>query len=183
MSVAEVLSDLIGGELTQAQVEYTFEYNANNSFRNRTVFFRNRAQALDLRRIFFIVTESSASASELVINSLRPYIDVVLVGATTFGKPVGQLGYTFCEKILRPVSFSLANADGFDDYFDGFAPDCTAADDLDHALGDPVEASLAETLFYVENGSCSVPAAARQKAAPSGLPSGPKPRWHLFEAD
>lgn len=183
LSVAEVLSDLIGGELTQAQVEYTFEYNANNSFRNRTVFFRNRAQALDLRRIFFIVTESSASASELVINSLRPYIDVVLVGATTFGKPVGQLGYTFCEKILRPVSFSLANADGFDDYFDGFAPDCTAADDLDHALGDPVEASLAEALFYVENGSCSVPAAARQKAAPSELPSGPKPRWHLFEAD
>ncbi len=183
LSVAEVLSNLIGGEITQAQTEYTFEYNADNSFRNRTVFFRDRLQALDLRRVFFIVTGSSASASELVINSLSPYIDVVLVGATTFGKPVGQLGYTFCEKILRPVSFSLSNADGFSDYFDGFAPDCAAADDLDHPLGDPVEASLAEALFYVENGSCSVPAAARQKAAPTGLPSGPRPRWRLFEAD
>lgn len=183
LSVAEVLSDLIGGEITQAQVEYTFEYNADNSFRNRTVFFRDRAQSLDLRRIFFIVTGSSASASELVLNSLRPYVDVVLIGETTFGKPVGQLGYTFCEKVLRPVSFQLSNADGFSDYFDGFAPDCPADDDLDHALGDPVEASLAEALFYVENGRCSVPAAARQKTAPAALPDRLRPRWRLFEAD
>jgi hypothetical protein len=182
LTVAQVLADLIGGEITQSQVQYLIEYNANNSSRNETVAFRDRTGALDLQRVVFITTGSTASASELVTNSLSPYLDVVLIGERTFGKPVGQLGYVFCEKILRPISFRLANADGVTDYFDGFPPDCLAADDIDRVLGDPSEASLAEALLYLDTGACTGgPAGAgleQRRAAKPGVPE----RWRPFYA-
>ena len=84
---------------------------------------------------------------------------VVLIGDSTYGKPVGQYLVEFCGKVLAPVSFSLTNANGDADYFDGFAPTCLARDDVGHELGDPQEASLAEALHFVRNDSCSAPAA------------------------
>jgi hypothetical protein len=69
-----------------------------------------------------------------IINGLRPYLDVKLVGDRTYGKPVGQYGFEFCEKLLYPVAFLVTNARGQADYSDGIPADCSAADDLDHAL-------------------------------------------------
>ncbi len=183
LSVSEVLANLVGGEVTQGQVQYNIEYNANNSFRNQTISFRDRLRALDLERVFFIVTGASASASELVINALRPYIQVVVVGDTTFGKPVGQLGYNFCELTLRPISFRLTNALGEGDYFDGLTPDCPAADDLDRLLGDPAEAALSEVLHFLDNGRCSIPAAASMKAAAEPGAQRARGAWRLYQAD
>ncbi len=183
LSVAELLANLIGGAVTQGQIQYTLEYNPDNAFRNETRFFRDSTNALDLQRVVFITTRSTASASELVINALEPFVDVVLIGGTTFGKPVGQLGFVFCEKILRPVSFRIVNAIGTTDYFDGFSPDCAAADDLDNVFGDPAESSLAEALFYLENGTCSAAAAGTgvvgldAKAAPAD-----SRRWRVLNA-
>jgi hypothetical protein len=111
--------------------------------------------ALNLQRLFVITTHSSASASELIINSLRPYMPVVVVGDTTYGKPVGQYGIRFCDKILAPVAFSIKNANNEGDFFDGIAPTCTAGDDYLHELGDTGEASYAEALNYIRTGSCS----------------------------
>ena len=108
-----------------------------------------------------ITTRGSASASEAIINGLRPYMDVKVVGDTTYGKPVGQYGFDFCEKVLYPVAFLVTNARGEADYFDGIPADCAAADDVDHALADPREASLAEALYVVRNGRCSGTAAAQ----------------------
>ncbi len=94
-----------------------------------------------------ITTRGSASASEAIVNGLRPYMDVKVVGDTTYGKPVGQYGFDFCEKVLYPVAFLVTNARGEADYFGGIPADCAAADDVDHALADPREASLAEALY------------------------------------
>jgi len=183
LAIAEVLADLVGGTVTQGQVLYSLEYNANNAFRNETRFFRDTANALDMQRVVFITTPDTASASEMVINGLLPFVDVVLVGDTTFGKPVGQLGFLFCDKVLRPVSFRTVNAVGNTDFFDGFQPDCQAADDLDGAFGDPAEASLAEAIHYLENGACSAAAASTLKsAAPAGKPVGSRGRWSLLDA-
>ena len=82
---------------------------------------------------------------------------VVLIGDATYGKPVGQYLIEFCSKVLAPVSFSLENASGEADYFDGFAPTCAAGDGIDHELGDPLEASLAEAFHYIRHGSCTTP--------------------------
>ena len=119
--------------------------------------FEPKDNTLSLQRLVVVTTGGSASASELVINALRPFIPVTTVGETTYGKPVGQYGITFCDKVLYPVAFTLRNALGQGDYFSGIAADCPAADDADHQLGDPAEASLAEALTVVRTGQCSAP--------------------------
>lgn len=121
--------------------------------------FFNETEALDLDRVVIIGTESTASASELVINGLEPFLsDVVLVGSTTFGKPVGQHPMNFCDKTLVAVTFQTLNADGQGDYFDGITPDCPAEDDwsrpltLESNLGN--EASIQTALDVITTGTC-----------------------------
>jgi hypothetical protein len=73
------------------------------------------------------------------------------------------------------VAFTTRNANGEGDYFDGIAPTCAAGDDLDHAIGDPLEASLAEALRFVATGACSMPpagATARAARTPASLSQG-----------
>ena len=67
-----------------------------------------------------------------------------------------------------PVAFSMVNARGQGDFFDGLPVDCVAADDIGHELGVPEEASLAAALDYVTTGQCTRPAPTRlgvQRAA------------------
>ena len=111
--------------------------------------FFDETQALDLGRVVVIGTQSTASASELVINGLEPFLDVVLVG---------QHPMDFCDKTLVAVTFQTLNADGQGDYFDGIAPDCVADDDwseplsLDANAGN--EASIQTALDVITTGQC-----------------------------
>jgi carboxyl-terminal processing protease len=155
VDVAAHLGSLIGGSLTTGQVFAEFRHNDRNVRYDETVRFERAEAALGLSRLVVITTRSSASASELVINGLRPFIPVVVIGDSTYGKPVGQYSIEFCDKVLAPVSFSLVNADGQGDYFSGIAATCAAADDVEHNLGEVDEASLAEALHYVRTGGCS----------------------------
>jgi C-terminal peptidase prc len=161
VSVAQHLAGLIGGEPLVGRVFVQFTHNDKQSSRNTAYNFEAKPQALAVTRLVVIATRGSASASEAVINGLRPYMDVKVVGDSTYGKPVGQYGFDFCEKVLYPVSFLVTNARGEADYFDGIPADCAAADDVDHALASPQEASLAEALYVVRNGRCSGAAAAQ----------------------
>jgi C-terminal processing protease CtpA/Prc len=171
VDVAVHLSSLIGGAPTAGQSFATFTHNARNAFRNETLRFADATgPAPTLSRLIVITTRSSASASEGVINGLRPFMPVVLIGDATYGKPVGQYLIEFCGKVLAPVSFSLKNANGEADYFDGFAPTCVAGDGIDRELGDPAEASLAEAFHYIRHGECSLPS---DRVLPSRARGGP----------
>jgi C-terminal processing protease CtpA/Prc len=164
VSVAQHLASLVGGVRTAGQVFAEYFHNDKNAFRNQILRFEEKANALGLDRLVVITTRASASASELVINALRPFIPVVLVGDSTFGKPVGQYGIPFCSKVLYPVAFTLRNADGQGDYFGGIPATCPAADDLGHQLGEEDEASLAEALYYIQTGTCRTPPAEAARA-------------------
>lgn len=155
VDVAVHLASLIGGVVTQGRVFAVFQHNDKNTALNETLRFESAAQALTLPRLFVITTRSSASASELLINSLRPHIPVTVIGDTTYGKPVGQYGFSFCDKVLAPVSFALVNAEGNGDFFGGIPADCVAADDIEHDLGVADEGSLGEVLFVIRTGACS----------------------------
>jgi carboxyl-terminal processing protease len=161
VAVAQHLASLVGGDPLVGQVFVQFTHNDKQASRNTAYRFETKPQALGVTRLVVIATRASASASEAVINGLRPYMDVKIVGDTTYGKPVGQYGFDFCEKVLYPVSFLVTNACGEADYFNGIPADCAAADDVDHALASPQEASLAEALYVVRNGRCSGTAAAQ----------------------
>lgn len=180
VAVADFLGNLLGGLDANGQVFSMTVFNANNAFRNITTLFMNETHSLTLDRLVFITTAATASASELVVNSLEPHVETFLVGSDTFGKPVGSFGFDFCDKILRPTTFETVNSSGTGGYFDGLPADCAAADDLAFALGDPAEPSLAEALFVVGNGECSANAAAAHAERPE-RPS-PDPWQQLVNA-
>jgi hypothetical protein len=168
VSTAQRLADLIAGFVAAGEVQSQTLFSSANSEFNAVTRFTRRSNSLTLlQQVVFITTESSASASELVINALRPHMAVALVGSATFGKPVGQSALGFCsgERLLRAVTFEVVNALGEGEFFDGLAADCALADELAVPIGDPQEASLAGALHFVTNGSCP-PVAAIAKPAP-----------------
>jgi carboxyl-terminal processing protease len=166
VDVAVQLASLIGGVRTSGQVMINWAYNERLApiYNRSTRFSETPANALNLERLVVITTRSSASASELIINSLRPYLPVTVVGDTTYGKPVGQNTFNFCDKVLAPVVFSLKNANNEGDFFNGIPANCAAADDITHQLGDPAESSYAEALNVIRTGGCSARAEASSRA-------------------
>ena len=178
VDTAVVLANLLGGGLAG---ETMLSYFVNPSHVLDTpppVFFLPEADAIAPLRIAFVTTGASASASELVPNSLEPYVDVAIVGARTYGKPVGQAGFVLesCDLLLGLISFGLRNAEGDGEYYDGLpgpgfsGPLCEAADDLSHPMGDQLEASTAAALHFVENGACPPAPAPASSALRSSAP-------------
>ncbi|TVP45097.1 MAG: carboxyl-terminal protease [Mongoliibacter sp.] len=140
---------------------YVYRYNGKQSTNNRTVSFRKEG-GLSINKIVFITARGSASASELIINSLKPYMDVTIVGDNTYGKPVGQFPLSSFSRTLVennvevvPVTFSLANSRGEADFFEGFKPDAMVGDDLTRNWGDKQEARLAAALNMISSGGVS----------------------------
>lgn len=174
LSVAGHLGSLIAGARHEGKPVATIEFNDRYTDLNEDYLVEALQNTADITDLVVITTGLTASASEMIINGLRPHMNVVTVGDNTYGKPVGQSGLEFCEEeILRAVTFRVVNSQGESDYYPptGIAPTCPAEDDLDHDFGDPAEDSLAEALHYLANGHCSAAAAkamqghARQKAS------------------
>ena len=112
-----------------------------------------KAGGLNLSRVFFIVSGSSASASELIINNLKPYMEVKLIGDTTYGKPVGFFPIEISKYAIYPISFRTINSAGNADYYSGFAPDKLTNDGVNKNWGDVTEPSLAAALKYISTGA------------------------------
>jgi carboxyl-terminal processing protease len=161
---AELLGDLLGGGVADGTTFSRTLFNDRNSAANRIEYFERQVESVSLSRLAIIATNQTASASELVTNSMFPHADVTIVGAATRGKPVGQLGIPFCEKILRPTSFETVNSLGEGQYFDGLAADCAAADDLSIAIGDDTDPNMVAAMSVFDTGGCPA-----QMSAPSGL--------------
>ena len=154
VSTTELLGDFLGGGVPGNTVFSRTLFNDNNSAANRTALFARLAESLSLSRLVVITTERTASASELITNSMKPHVEVTIVGSTTLGKPVGQLGIEFCEKILRPTAFETVNSNEEGRYFDGLAADCPAIDDLLIPVGDNTDQNLTTALTFLETGAC-----------------------------
>lgn len=110
--------------------------------------------ALNLSRVFVLTTEDTCSASELLINGLKPYVDVIQIGATTCGKPYGFNGVSNCGKIYAPMELSATNAASQGHYSDGIDARCVARDDVSRDLGDASETLLRTALDFARTGSC-----------------------------
>ncbi len=162
VSVAELIGDLNGAARDDSDVYLEMRFNDRKSRGNDVVrHFQPRAESVAPVRIAFITTGLTASASEIVINSLAPWAEVAIVGDDTLGKPVGQAAFDLsgCDLRLRLIAFQFNNADGQGEYYEGLASTlpfaCRADDDLAHAPGDPAEASTAEALAWLGTGACT----------------------------
>ncbi len=154
VDTTELLGDFLGGIANDGQMFSRTLFNANNVVSNRSSLFQAPTNSVNLSRLIVIATDRTASASELITNSMFPYLDVSVVGGTTFGKPVGQLGLQFCDKILRATSFETRNANDEGGYFDGLPADCAVQDDLLTPVGAETDPNLEAALYLLENGSC-----------------------------
>lgn len=162
VSIAKLLGDLLAADKT-GQVFARTTYRPSLASRNTTDLFAAQPQAIAAMKIAVIGREGTASASELVANAFIPYLgaNLALVGANTFGKPVGQEAFdrSACDDRLRAVTFRTVNRDGGGDYFTGLAAvmprTCAADDDFRKPLGDAEEASVKVALDFLAGRSCS----------------------------
>ncbi len=122
---------------------------------------------LDLSRLFVISTPMTASASEVLINGLEPYMDVIHIGDYTNGKPVGMQQFNIGNYAAVPVLFKMANANGEAEYYNGLEPDAFVMDDVSHYFGDKHEDCYEEALYYIRNNEFSGEAAKTLKRYPS----------------
>lgn len=162
VSVAELLGDLLAADKV-GQVFSRTNLRASKAAENETAVFAAQPQAIAAMKIAVIGRSGTASASELVANAFIPYLgqNIALVGANTYGKPVGQFAFdrSACDDRLRAVAFRTVNRDGGGDYYTGLAAviprTCVAADGVTKQLGDPEEASTKVALDFLAGRSCS----------------------------
>lgn len=118
---------------------------------------------LNLTTVYILTTRSTASASELIINCLRPYIDVVVIGDVTTGKNVGSVtlydspnfsknnvsgSHTYA---MQPIVLRINNAESFGEYSSGLEPDLLLKEDFDNlgVLGSPDEPLFAAAINMI----------------------------------
>lgn len=172
VTMSRQLASLLGGTATLGQIYASLRFNDRQASRNMYLLFNMPATVgtplgAGLRRVFVIASGGTASASELLINGLQPFVEVVLIGEPTYGKPYGFVPFELCGTTYQAVQFDSLNALGVGGFTSGFPPTCSVPDDLEHQLGDPAEARIRTALNYVATGSCGAAAALR---APKPLP-------------
>lgn len=134
------LSSLITGQF-QNEIFSTEEWNPdiqNYWLNNDPEYLINRfissENSLNMSKLYILTTKSSASASELVINCLKPYINIIQIGTTTYGKYQASVTIYDSEDFsnqnintshnyaLQPLVLKILNANGESDYFNGISP-------------------------------------------------------------
>ena len=171
--IAQIITSIIAGSAGDGKNFTIYEYNDKidnvsrsfiNTFEeeNGTV---HQLPDLDLPRLFVLTTSATASASELIINSLRGIdIEVILIGQTTRGKYHGFVPRDNCGTTYSTIQLRFVNDKGVADYDDGFQPTCSVADnDYDHQLGDPEESLLETALAYQADDACPSSSSAQVK--------------------
>lgn len=186
--VANQLSAHIAFPKLDGKVFLKYQYNDKNTNRNSTVFFAPGAgrTLLNLPRVMVLTTPGSCSSSELVINSLSPFIDVVQIGQPTCGKPVGQLPTLIDNWRLFAINFQTVNALDFGDYFAGLSPACAVTPNVAGDWGVPEDALYRAALDFIATGQCPAVSFDIAEDATSGFESPPfgdarnQPGWLLY---
>jgi carboxyl-terminal processing protease len=175
LSVARSLASYIAGNSREGSVFAKLQYNDKHQDANYTFPFRTTSSSLDLPRLMVITSRSTASASEAVMNGLKPFVNVISIGDTTDGKPTGMDGGDIGKKyFIAPVTFKMVNKDDYGDYFGGIIPEEIIEDDITHDFYDRKELCLEQAISYLETGSFSTKGIQEFKRYPQ---FSEKPAW------
>ncbi|MEL1242615.1 S41 family peptidase [Flavobacterium flavipallidum] len=159
------LASMITGQFT-GKIFSELAYNAKKSFLNRKYTFVSTLNgkslnSINLSTVYVLTTRSTASASELIVNGLDPYINVVQIGDYTYGKNVASVTLydspTFTKTNINPnhryamqlIVANSVNAVGFGDYsYVGLKPDYQLTERIKTmgVLGDPNEPLLSTAI-------------------------------------
>jgi len=164
VSTSGVLASMIAGAGHAGGVFARLTYNDRHRDADK-VYSLASAPGPALQRVVILTGPRTCSASELVVNGLKPFVDVVTIGDATCGKPFGFSPVESCGSTFSAVNFESFNGDGAGGYYDGIAQTCAAADDFSGELGDAAEALTAAATNYLETGVCAPVAAVRDRTA------------------
>jgi len=180
--LASMITGQFAGEIftkEQWNAEYQAYFESSTALKERlsnkfntTLKTGELINSLNLGRVFILTTSRSASASELVINGLDPYIDVVQIGETTtgkfqasvtlydspdFGRLNANLNHTYA---IQPLVLKSTNSAGVSDYIEGLTPDFKIKEDFENLgmLGEPNEPFLKVAIDVILGNRISIPA-------------------------
>lgn len=165
MITGQFTSQIFAKEQWNAKIESYFQTNnpdALNTLFTNTIG-TTPINSLNLTKIYILTTKSTASASELVINGLKPYIDVVQIGDVTVGKNVGSVtlydspDFSATNRnpnhryAMQPLVLKIANSAGFGDYSNGLVPTYQMKEDLGNlgVLGSATEPFLSTAIAKI----------------------------------
>ena len=155
VSVARTLGSYIVGNTQSGEIFVKMSYNKKKKAYNSIYPFKTTTLPIGAKKVAFITSGMTASASELVINGIKPFTQqIAIIGDRTYGKPMGMNGW-YCGKkyVFLPVTFKTVNSNDEGDYFEGFPADKQAIDDITRDFNDPEEACLKEAISWIENGA------------------------------
>ena len=138
---------------------------------------------LNIQTLYVLVSQSSASASEAVINNLSPFMNVVLIGEKTEGKNVGSISFTSeaYPWMLQPITSKIYNSKRESNYANGFDADIDSDEFNERArvdfypLGDIREMMLNQTLAIINAGNIKV-----EKISTKGIDKLGSPIYNSF---
>jgi C-terminal processing protease CtpA/Prc len=192
IDLASMITGQFNGQVfmrEQWNEDYQAYFEANDPERLTQLFdstIRNgeTINSLNLSKVYVLTTESTASASELIINGLDPYINVVQIGENTTGKFQASVTLYDSEDFtkdtevnenhtyaLQPLVLKSANVNGKSDYVNGLSPDVEVSENINNlgTLGDPEEPFLKIALNHIQGISISAVTSAQQKSRESNL--------------
>ena len=134
-----------------AELKFNYKHSNRNNFYNfedRNYLYSTEGQyegreplnrLNSVNRLYVLTSGGTASASEMIINGLKPYMaSVTLIGNTTYGKNVGSItlydspssdysdearANSSHKYAMQPIVFQIYNKNRESDYIQGFAPD------------------------------------------------------------
>ena len=141
------------------------KYNTTLSENNFDLNFKIESDNLNLNRVYILTTENTASASEMIIYGLDPYMDVIQIGKETHGKYYAS--YTISDNnedpdkrrhnwAIQPIVLRSENATNNINYQQGLIPDYELNDNVYNAdLGNEDEHFLATAISHITTGNFS----------------------------
>jgi len=180
VETCEKFSNMLAPVSANAKMMYTYKMNPSltQSFVSQNESFSTnftKTNTFEPIQLYFIVGRGTASASELLINNLRPYYtdNLFLIGQTTYGKPCGfwstPIGYTANQTTtkegydLYAVSFEMVNANSEGGYYTGMTPGTAkypgvlASDSYSLAWGDVNDGCLSQAINHISAGTFKAP--------------------------
>jgi C-terminal processing protease CtpA/Prc len=154
----EELAGMLLGPRQEGKALHSINFGRKYRDKDQKVPVPRVFASLSLERLVVITSEDTCSASELLINDLKPFIWVRTVGEATCGKPMMMetmfVGTVNTGSRLNLISALLKNSQGGGDYFSGIKPDCPVQERVWYNLGDPRENQLHEALQLLSGGTC-----------------------------
>lgn len=138
LKASALLASLIANKGCDGKVlvktKHNSKYSSWDNEKGATANIERTPESLDLDDLYVISGKGTASASEIIINGLKPLMNVIQVGQTTYGKPNGMYVLQYPEKVkmpeyvFLPICFYSVNSLGQGDYDNGLLPDNYRAD-------------------------------------------------------